>query len=189
MLRSVLLLIVILGIVLGKETPSKDDATNKLSNSNYREKLFFKSVSTQSHTIVSFSTSTLFFSCFNGVSTAVGGAVTTCPGRKKKRRRSIKNMEDLHQIRWGEKYTFWWSLDSLISKPKIKSPGSESIKIEFLKLISCNNICIATIIFSSTLRWTWTLSLLLIYRLELILKQIFKWWKLNRCLDVYYKVA
>ena len=65
---------------------------------NDKGKLFFKAVSTQSHTLVSFTTSTVFFSCFNGLSTdgAATPIATPCPGKRRKRRRSIINLKELN---------------------------------------------------------------------------------------------
>ena len=61
-------------------------------------KLFFGSVSTQSHTLVRFTTSTLFFSCLGGLASVVApglgaGApdVTTtasCNGKRRRKRRT-----------------------------------------------------------------------------------------------------
>ena len=51
------------------------------------EKFFFGTLSTQSHTIVSYTTSTVFFSCLVAFSTPEEDSTAPCMGKRRRRRR------------------------------------------------------------------------------------------------------
>ena len=66
------------------ENESAQSFVNKKS-----QKILFGTLNTQSHTIVSFTTSTVFFSCLVTFTTVDGGATPICSGKKRRRRRRV----------------------------------------------------------------------------------------------------
>lgn len=78
---------------LGEELRVVDTANEKAvssaSSSNIspvdRERFFFGVYNTLSHTLVSFTTSTVYASCFQGFSTMGAGLRDTCKGKRPKR--------------------------------------------------------------------------------------------------------
>ena len=73
-----------------EETKLYQDGKSSVSKS---EKFFFGTLSTQSHTIVIYTTSTVFFSCLDGFSTAAADSTVPCTrkGRRRRRRAYVDN--------------------------------------------------------------------------------------------------
>ena len=70
-----------------EETKLYEDGKNSVSKS---EKFFFGTLSTQSHTIVSYTTSTVFFSCLAAFSTTES-TTAACNGKRRRKRRTYVN--------------------------------------------------------------------------------------------------
>ena len=88
------------------ETEDSELTEDNVSSNSKSEKLFFGTLSTQSHTIVSYTTSTVFFSCLQGFSTAAGPSTSPCMGkrRRKKRRSQFETTEMESKSRYVLKY-------------------------------------------------------------------------------------
>ena len=69
-----------------EETKLYQDGKSSVSTS---EKFFFGTLSTQSHTIVSYTTSTVFFSCLVAFSTPAADSTAPCMGKRRRRRRRV----------------------------------------------------------------------------------------------------
>jgi len=91
-MKLVLCLVVVL---CGTAVATADDSsTNKeISSSILKGKFFLGQLSTLSHTIVSFTTSTQFYSCLIDYATTMGGDPTICPGKKRRKRRVLQHLD------------------------------------------------------------------------------------------------